>query len=407
MAPYANGKNVVFLHGFNVNADEARGWHAEMFKRLWQSGSNARFHGVTWKGDERILDSFGIPVFHYHENVENAFLTAPHLKNYVNGLSGQKVIMAHSLGNMVVSSAIADHGMGVTKYFMLNAAVPAEAYDAALWSDSPDASNRLVHYQWHGYTNISWSAKFSEFFEGNPADDRRKLTWKERLASVPTSTELYNYYSSGDEVLELFSGSPTSLEGIEFWSKQTWGRYAWHKQEVHKGRFVQDVAPDGTSWAGWGFAHSYVYQEPVVTSSWSGAVGPGFNMITPNGAFSPPAVQSESVLLSELGEHPVFLRYPASMFTNTIPIATQNEVLAKGIPALSEPAGGQIVNIKDAAGNPLPNRNINMDTVARPNGWGRNHQVLGTRWLHSDMKNMAYFYNHKLFENVIANGGLK
>jgi hypothetical protein len=130
--PPANGTNVVFLHGYNVDAEKARGWHAEMFKRLWQSGSKARFHGVTWKGDERILDSYGLPAFHYHENVENAFLAAPYLKNYVNGLSGEKIMMAHSLGNMVVSSDIADHGMGVDKFFMFNAAVPAEAFDPAL-----------------------------------------------------------------------------------------------------------------------------------------------------------------------------------------------------------------------------------------------------------------------------------
>ena len=400
--PPANGTNVVFLHGFNVTPEEARAWHSEMFKRLWQSGSKARFHGVTWRGDIG-----GINVFRYHEDVVSAFATAPHLKSYVNRLLGQKVIMAHSLGNMVVSSAIADHGMSVHKYFMFHAAVAAEAFDSSHWCDLPDTANWMAHEHWRDYTNICWSAKWHEFFVGDPTDDRRKLTWKDRLASVSALTELYNYYSSGDEVLELFSGTPSSNEGMDIWDKLTWGWFAWHKQEVHKGRLSQGVTPEGTSWAGWGFVYSYTYQEPAVTSSWSGAVGPGFHMITPNGAFYPPAVQTESVLFSELGEHPVFLRCPASMFTNTIPVATQNELLARGLPALSGPTGGQIVNIKDVAGNPLPNRNINMDTVARPNGWGRNHDDLQMRWLHGDLKDMAFFYNHKLFEDVTAKGGLK
>ncbi|MFA7054044.1 MAG: hypothetical protein WC328_13605, partial [Kiritimatiellia bacterium] len=220
-----------------------------------------------------------------------------------------------------------------------------------------------------------------------------------RLASVPSSTELYNYYSSGDEVLELFSGTPGSLEGMEFWDPLTWGWFAWHKQEVHKGRFGQDVAPDGTSWAGWGFARNYIYQEPVVISSWSGVVGPGF-MITHNGTVPPPAVQTESALLSELGEYPVFLRSPVSMFTNCIPVTLQNELLARGIPALSGPVGFN--NVPNLADN-----NINMNSIDRPNGWGRNDDDFQMRWLHGDLKDMAFLYNFKLFEAIVITGDLK
>lgn len=43
--------HVFFLHGFHVDAKGARAWGSEMFKRLWQSGSRARFHAVTWDGD--------------------------------------------------------------------------------------------------------------------------------------------------------------------------------------------------------------------------------------------------------------------------------------------------------------------------------------------------------------------
>ena len=90
-SPYYNEKHVIFLHGFNVTPAEAREWHCEMFKRLWQSGSNG-FHAVTWRGD------IGTPNgFHYHENVNSAFQAAPHLANYVNSLSGEKIIMTHSL----------------------------------------------------------------------------------------------------------------------------------------------------------------------------------------------------------------------------------------------------------------------------------------------------------------------
>ncbi len=45
------GDNFVFVHGYNVDQTAARGWHAEIFKRLYQSGSRAKFTGVTWHGN--------------------------------------------------------------------------------------------------------------------------------------------------------------------------------------------------------------------------------------------------------------------------------------------------------------------------------------------------------------------
>ncbi len=69
---------------------KGRGWHAEMFKRLWQSGSKARFRGDVagryWRHKRLSLPRRCGLRLH----------TAPHLKNYVNGLSGEKIMMAHS-----------------------------------------------------------------------------------------------------------------------------------------------------------------------------------------------------------------------------------------------------------------------------------------------------------------------
>jgi len=49
----------------------------------------------------------------------------------------------------------------------------------------------------------------------------------------------------------------------------------------------------------------------------------------------------------------------------------------------------------------------NQTPMFRPNDWGRNDDDLGTRWLHGDLKNMAFYYNFKLFENVTMKGNLK
>ena len=119
-----NGKTFLFLHGYNVSGAHAKGWHAEVFKRLYQSGSRARFIGVTWRGNESqiAVDGAFIVAPDYWRNVHNAFRTSKSLANFVNGISGTKTIAAHSLGNMVCSSAIHDHGMNVAQYFMIDAA---------------------------------------------------------------------------------------------------------------------------------------------------------------------------------------------------------------------------------------------------------------------------------------------
>ena len=54
-------------------------------------------------------------------------------------------------------------------------------------------------------------------------------------------------------------------------------------------------------------------------------------------------------------------------------------------------------------------RNFNMNTeFKRDDGaWGRNHKIYEERWLHSDMQDMSFFHNHKLFEKTVEIGELK
>ncbi len=44
--------------------------------------------------------------------------------------------------------------------------------------------------------------------------------------------------------------------------------------------------------------------------------------------------------------------------------------------------------------------------VARPNGW-LTRSAYQKRWLHSDIKDVSYFYNFRFYEKVIEKGGLK
>lgn len=45
--------------------------------------------------------------------------------------------------------------------------------------------------------------------------------------------------------------------------------------------------------------------------------------------------------------------------------------------------------------------------IPRPNGWGRLPVKNQTPWLHSDMKDMAFFYVYKLYEQLIQKGNLR
>lgn len=60
--------------------------------------------------------------------------------------NGRIILLPHSLGNMVVCTAIQDHGFRPDRYFMLNAAVPAEAFDVSAWNDTP-LLNPMVHQE--------------------------------------------------------------------------------------------------------------------------------------------------------------------------------------------------------------------------------------------------------------------
>ncbi len=91
----------------------------------------------------------------------------------------------------------------MVKYLMCNSAVPAEAYD-------PDPSLRvpqLVHPEWEEYPTNSWASSWHWLFRNEPDDDRKFLGWPGRFADV--AQYAVNFYSTGDEVLELADNSGT------------------------------------------------------------------------------------------------------------------------------------------------------------------------------------------------------
>ena len=91
-------------------------------------------------------------------------------------------IAAHSIGNMLVSAAIQDWQMPCERFFMLNAAVAAEAYDPSTNAVNAVTIDRMLPREWVGYDALLNAAHWSELFDVGVG--RRKLTWKGRFSNV-------------------------------------------------------------------------------------------------------------------------------------------------------------------------------------------------------------------------------
>lgn len=366
-----NGKHFIFVHGYSVSEEKARGWGAEMFKRLWQAGANCAFTMVTWYGDDSRHWWYLDNTPNYYVNVEHAFQSAPALANIVAQLQGEKVIAGHSLGNMLVSSAIADHGMQVSSYFMLNAAVPMEAYDPDEVTD--ESSYNMADPDWHAYTNRLWASHWHEAWKRlDPSDGRCGITWRGRFASI---TNAYNYYSTGEDVLTNGNGVAQSLFS---------GSFAWYNQESLKGQWPSYLP--GNNEAGWSFNSAYdrflSHMHPTNAAELADS------LIRTNSFFG---------LFDERG-----LYGTNGSFLATQPLIRAH-VLADGIPAESYAAGANVL----APEGSWQDRNVNMPNVAT-NAWNKLYGVGHSQaWRHSDIKNRPYQAVREVFLSIIEKGNLK
>ena len=95
------------------------------------------------------------------------------------------------------------------------------------------------------------------------------------------------------------------------------------------------------------------------------------------------------------------------MFDRNASLDDQWLAVAKYVPAVSSPVGGRAV-VRNVGENVNMNLDAAIGGVPRPNGWGRNAAQDGSQpWLHSDMKDVAFFYVYKLYEQLITKGNLK
>ena len=384
-------KDVFFVHGFNVDLDGARNWNREMFKRFWVSGMNARYWGVTWTGDSGVVNGL-----HYHRDVRQALMTAPTLRNLVNSNGVNSVVMGHSLGNMVVSEALLK-GANASTYIMLDAAVASEAYRPGLQADSLEVVDKYRPSDWEGYDTQAWAANWYTWFTNTQGDARAKLGWAGHFAPLLNrpGLDVYNFYSSGDEVFaESTNGVPGLVTGVFHWPTLNldWpffhlnlelDAYPWQKQEVFKG-----VNAAGSLSAGWGF-HCWTTNIENETV-WVRYSAEGANAMVADGSIVTNAV---------------FDRGVSAMFSPTISDYDIADILAFHVPAISSPAG-------KVSTLPGETSSFDMNEEGSANDWGRPRPAgypmnKSMPWLHSDIKNMAYYYVYPAFTNIVEKGELR
>jgi len=397
-------KNFVFLHGYNVSANEARGWQAEFFKRLFWAGSRARFYGVSWYGYETKISDIVTP--DYHVNVDNAFQTSGALAAFLAqvGATGETTVAAHSLGNMVVSAALQDWNPPVKNYFMLDAAVALEAYDASETRSRTSPNHNMVHREWDGPGGAyKETLRASEWYTLFPEDDhRRALTWRGRFDRVPVAN-VWNYYSSGEEVLQTHPQA--NRTAVVLTQGQGWlsgiftsdeidvelGRFVWALQEKNKGR--------GLNLLGLG--------DPVRLGS-SDLGGWGFNdddyfvLANENDRRRMTPAEANDINPLELRARPFFEKgRELALYTDNgseYARVHRDRLLGEMIPARSLPAGANYMKRLDI------DANQDMHSVYK-NGWPISRRG-DDSWRHSDITDVAYLFVWPLYESFVSSARL-
>jgi hypothetical protein len=438
--PYAmtegSNKVLIWMHGYNVDSEAARGTYAEVFKRFFHAGLMGEFYGVSWYGNPPAA-AIGPP--HYHQAVVNAFATARDFALFVEGLGGNASVAAHSLGNLVVGSAIQDHGLtNFNKYFAIDAAVALEAYGQENVVESMlDVEDWLDYWNYRGTDSqgnpVSGdklpASEWYRLFEGT-ADNRKGLTWRNRLGNVP-SDRVYNFYSSTEEVLREYPDDDLVkyLELLQNYDDVTGylSIFTWVKQEKFKGRnLTLNLGGISSPFVGWSFNSNYTKWEwlsidhsrhytpeeaAVEVSKEALKTEPFFaldtrlfshdldNLVAPDSSGTAPG-DFVTKKVNETGLK--------SYYTDNVPahdrVTVRDWLLAEAFPATTLPMGGNENGVID------PKRNINMSSLKDDNGgccktreisWPREAVIQGQRvWRHSDYKDIPYQHVYEFYGKI-------
>jgi hypothetical protein len=236
--------------------------------------------------------------------------------------------------------------------------------------------NSMWYTDWDAFSESLWC---SEWYTNFPAGDgRHALTWRDCFGSC--ASVAYNFYSSGEDVLKTHPH--TTFPGL--WCVLS-GEYAWALQEKRKGlNWISSIG--GSTYGGWGF-NDYYWNEDL-----SAHVPPA----DVQAILSRPFFRSGGSALADLYV-PVDKNQPdvGSAYAND----HLHFLLAGFIPSRTLPMGANHVQlITDVGGG-----NFNMQALFE-NGWPSRRP--STDWHHSDLREVAYPYVYKLYDQFRDLGGL-
>lgn len=309
--------------------------------------------------------------------MDNAFATAHDLATFLGRLSNVTVA-GHSLGNMLVGSAIHDWGARPANYFMINAAVAKESYDESEEQLTSGGTMGMEHPEWMPYDRRLWCSDWHIPFDAS--DHRSTLTWENRLETVGV-VAAYNFYSSGEEVLK----NPSSAPHLPLSANEV-----WNNQERMKGRMLTGQVLS-SNYGGWQF-------------------NPHWDVLDlgnpPNYSRHLPLSQTTTITDGQLKTDPFFKPGPMDLYgangsNYASPQQHRNTLLAEMIPALSFAAGANPLGTLAPPGD--SNKNFDMMAYKTDNLWPRSNP----EWEHSDIKIVAYSYVYQLYNKFVELGELK
>lgn len=393
-----NGRWVVLIHGYNVPADQARGWHTETFKRLHALGCKARFVGLTWNGDTGL---------DYHKAVYHAFQTGDEVPQALGFLDASRtVLIGHSLGNVVASQAV-QRGFTPAHYFLLNAALPIEALAGR--SHVQPQTEEMTEEYWRAYGRRLTAADWAKLFA--PGDFRRTLTWEHCFSRVRTLGIATNCYSPGEDVTNCPRSTTSASVLASLWSGRAVDYGVWKTQELLKGvgwsRSLAAIAMERTQ-GGWGF--NPAWRGRYVSNGPTKGAGGYYERME--------SAAAARLTASQLAQEPFFrpfyegcLRGPRLLAPSPL-LDSANmryDLLARAIPAMTFAAGAAAV---PSAGTGLQLANFDLEARGRADSrrWpteGHGAARLAGRWLHSDYKNVALPFVAPLFAHMIATAQLR
>ncbi len=389
---------VVMLHGYNVSAQAARGWHAETFKRLRALGSNARFVGVTWNGDTGL---------DYHQAVFQAFQAGDGLPRALRFVDETRTtLIAHSLGNVVACQGV-QAGFTPVHFYLLNAALPLEAIAGE--SVTETYLNDMTEASWRPYSRRLYASDWSKVHVHGHR--RHGYAWPNCFSRVRHLGDVINCFSAGEDVTNCPPAITSASVLSTLWAGRSIDYGVWKTQELLKGvGWTRSLGalPMDRSQGGWGF--NTAWRGRFIPSGPDRLLGGRFEQLSP-------AVAAR-ITDAQLRTHPFFRPFE-QRWLHMISIAPGSpladipkmryDLLARGLPALSPAAGSTPFPFLGGNGSVT---NFDLENRGRASGgdWpqeGHDSSLTRNRWLHSDFKNVALPFVHPLFQTIIRRGTLR